>query len=297
MKRLFSAFVLWSLVTVAVAAQRNIVLFIADDLGQDAGCYGNREVQTPALDQLAREGTLFRNAFCTSASCSASRSVIMTGLQNHATGHYGHAHAEHHFTTYHAVRSLPVILGENGYRTGRSGKYHLAPEEVYKFQRALPGNAWNPVGMADAAKSFIADKSKPFFLYFCPLTPHRSGGELANHPRKPNPFGNHVQYPEIKDVVYDENRLTVPPHLPDLPETRAELAQYYQAISRTDAGLARLIAILKETGQYENTLIIFGSDNGMAWPGAKTTLYEPGVGAGDRLVVLGQLRSCLRQVR
>jgi N-sulfoglucosamine sulfohydrolase len=71
--------------------------------------------------------------------------------------------------------------------------------------------------------------------------------------------------------------LTVPPHLPDLPETRAELAQYYQAISRTDAGLARLVEILKETGQYENTVIIFAADNGMPWPGAKTTLYEPGM--------------------
>jgi N-sulfoglucosamine sulfohydrolase len=72
-------------------------------------------------------------------------------------------------------------------------------------------------------------------------------------------------------------RLTVPPHLPDLPETRAELAQYYQAISRTDAGLARLVEILKEAGQYENTVIIFAADNGMAWPGAKTTIYEPGI--------------------
>ncbi len=259
------------------AAAPNVVLFIADDMGQDAGCYGNREVMTPALDQRAREGTLFRNAFCTTASCSASRSVIMTGLQNHATGHYGHAHAEHHFTTYRSVRSLPVILGENGYRTGRIGKYHLAPEPVYQFQQHLAGNAWNPVEMANASRSFIAEKGKPFFLYFCTLTPHRSGGALEGHPLKPNPFGNHIQYPEIKDVKYTEMKLTVPPHLPDLPETRAELAQYYQAISRTDAGLARLIEILKETGQYENTVIIFAADNGMAWPGAKTTIYDPGI--------------------
>ena len=260
----------------AAAAPKNVVLFIADDMGQDAGCYGNPVVKTPALDRLAQEGTRFRFAFCTTSSCSASRSVMMTGLQNHATGHYGHAHAEHHFTTYRAVRTLPVLLTERGYRTGRIGKYHLAPEEVYKFETALRGDAWNPVGMANAARDFIADKSKPFFLYFCTLTPHRSGGQL-DHPLKPNPFGNHVAYPEIQDVKYDEKTLTVPPHLPDLPETRAELAQYYQAISRTDAGLARLVEILKETGQYENTLIIFGADNGMAWPGAKTTVYEPGL--------------------
>lgn len=266
-----------ALATHLPAAPRNIVLFIADDMSPDAGCYGNREVKTPALDQLAREGTLFRNAFCTTASCSASRSVLMTGLHNHATGHYGHSHAEHHFTTYRSVRSLPVLLTEHGYRTGRIGKYHLAPEPVYQFGTALPGNAWNPVGMANASKAFIADKSKPFFLYFCTLTPHRSGGTIEGHPLKPNPFGNHQTYPEIKDTTYNELTLTVPPHLPDLPETRAELAQYYQAISRTDAGLARLVEILKETGQYENTLIIFGADNGMAWPGAKTTVYDPGI--------------------
>jgi N-sulfoglucosamine sulfohydrolase len=259
------------------AAPRNVVLFIADDMGQDAGCYGNREVMTPALDQLAREGTMFRNAFCTTASCSASRSVIMTGLQNHATGHYGHAHAEHHFTSYRSVRSLPVILGENGYRTGRIGKYHLAPEPVYQFQQHLEANPWNPVEMANAARAFVANRSQSFFLYFCTLTPHRSGGAIEGHPLQPNPFGNHVQYPEIQDVKYTEMKLTVPPHLPDLPETRAELAQYYQAISRTDAGLARLIEVLKETGQYENTVIIFAADNGMPWPGAKTTMYDPGL--------------------
>ena len=263
--------------TLLPAAPRNVVLFIADDMGQDAGCYGNVDVKTPALDQLAREGTKFQFAFCTTASCSASRSVIMTGLQNHATGHYGHAHAAHHFSSFSSVRSLPVLLGEHGYRTGRIGKYHLAPEAVYQFQNHLPADPWNPVNMANQAKAFIADKSQPFFLYFCPLTSHRSGGTLEGHPLKPNPFGNHVQYPEIEDVRYFEPNLTVPPHLPDLPETRAELAQYYQAISRTDAGLARLIEVLKETGQYENTLIIFGADNGMAWPAAKTTLYEPGL--------------------
>jgi N-sulfoglucosamine sulfohydrolase len=278
MSRLLSLLVaLLLLATGLFAAPRNVVLFIADDMGQDAGCYGNLDVKTPALDQLAREGVLFRNAFCTTASCSASRSVIMTGLQNHATGHYGHAHAEHHFTTYRSVRSLPVILGENGYRTGRIGKYHLAPEPVYQFQEHLAADPWNPVGMANAARPFVADRTKPFFLYFCTLTPHRSGGTLAGHPLKPNPFGNHVQYPEIKDVKYTEMKLTVPAHLPDLPETRAELAQYYQAISRTDAGLARLIEILKETGQYENTVIIFAADNGKPWPGAKTTVYDPGV--------------------
>ncbi|HBJ86292.1 MAG TPA: heparan N-sulfatase [Verrucomicrobiales bacterium] len=261
----------------AAPAPRNVVLFIADDMGQDAGCYNNPDVKTPALDQLAHEGTRYRFAFCTTASCSASRSVILSGLQNHATGHYGHAHGSGHFSTFGSVQSLPVILSRHGYRTGRIGKYHLAPEPVYHFDEALPGDPWNSLGMAEESRAFIADKSKPFFLYFCPLTPHRSGGQIEGHPLQPNPFGNHKNYPGLIDVKYDEAKITVPAHLPDTPACRAELAQYYQAISRTDAGLARLIALLKETGQYDHTVILFGSDNGKPWPGAKTTLYEPGM--------------------
>jgi N-sulfoglucosamine sulfohydrolase len=69
----------------------------------------------------------------------------------------------------------------------------------------------------------------------------------------------------------------VPSYLPDTPVCPAELAEYYQAVSRLDEGVGRLIAILKAAGRYESTLIIYLSDNGAAFPGAKTTLYEPGI--------------------
>ncbi len=261
----------------AAAAPRNVVLFIADDMGQDAGCYGNRDVKTPHLDVFARESTLYRRAFCTTASCSASRSVILSGLHNHANGHYGHQHAFHNFHAFPSVQSLPVLLTRHGYRTARVGKFHVQPESVYQFGKVIPGGGWNGLAMADACREFVTDKSQPFFLYFCPLTPHRSGGVLPGHPLKPNAFGNHQPMAGHTDVKYDEKSLAVPPHLPDTPACRAELAQYYQAITRVDASFGRLVQLLKETGQYENTLIIFASDNGMAWPGAKTTLYEPGM--------------------
>ena len=65
----------------------NVVLIVSDDHGLDAlGCYGNKVIKTPNLDQLAAEGVRFTNAFCTTASCSASRSVILTGMYNHANG-------------------------------------------------------------------------------------------------------------------------------------------------------------------------------------------------------------------
>jgi N-sulfoglucosamine sulfohydrolase len=69
----------------------------------------------------------------------------------------------------------------------------------------------------------------------------------------------------------------VPRFLPDTPTCRAELAQYYESVSRVDTGVGRLIDILKQAGRYDDTLIIYISDNGIPFPGAKTTVYEPGL--------------------
>jgi N-sulfoglucosamine sulfohydrolase len=119
--------------------QMNIVLYVSDDHSQDTGAYGNPVIQTPSLDALANEGVLFTHAFATTASCSASRSVILSGLQNHRTGQYGHEHDYSHFYSFDHIRSVSNLLSEVGYRTARSGKYHVAPEEVYLFDEALPG--------------------------------------------------------------------------------------------------------------------------------------------------------------
>ena len=258
----------------------NVVLIVSDDHGRgDLGCYGNPVIKTPHLDALAAEGVRFTNAFCTTASCSASRSVILSGLYNHYNGQYGHQHSYHHFISFDYVRSLPVLLSQGGYRTGRIGKYHVAPEELYKFDVALRGNSRSPVQMADNCEDFITDDdAKPFFLYFCTSDPHRGGGKATDLPHEPDRFGNRPQgYPGIEEVTYNPEDVVVPDFLPDIPECRAELAQYYQAVSRVDQGIGRLMDVLKQSGQYDNTVVIYISDNGIAFPGAKTTLYEPGM--------------------
>ena len=259
----------------------NIVLIVSDDHGLETlGCYGNPVIKTPNLDGLAAEGVRFTNAFCTTASCSASRSGILSGMYNHANGQYGHQHSYHHFISFDNVKSLPVRLTESGYRTGRIGKYHVAPEDVYKFDVALSGNSRSPVQMAENCRDFVgADDGQPFFLYFCMSDPHRGGGVAEELPGKPDRFGNRAKgsYPGIKEVRYDPKDVIVPAFLPDSPECRAELAQYYQSVSRVDQGVGRLLSVLKEAGKYDNTVIIYISDNGVAFPGAKTTLYEPGM--------------------
>lgn len=236
----------------------NVLLYVVDDQGtDDAGCYGLPVIKTPGLDALAREGTRFTHGFCTTASCSASRSTILSGLHNHYNGQYGHQHAYHHFHSFPHVRSLPNLLGEAGYRTVSAGKYHVAPEEVYKFDQRIGGPS--PEEMAERCRGVIADDGgSPFFLYFCTSEPHR-------------PFKR-----QGSDEI-DPKDVTVPTYLPDIPECREELAKYYMSVQRADKGLLRLIEILKETGRWDDTMVIYISDNGIAFPGAKTTLYEPGM--------------------
>lgn len=274
-------FLLLSLVPL-LGAPRNIVLIVTDDQSPDLGCYGNAVLKTPALDAFASDATRFTKAFATSASCSASRSVILSGLHNHANGQYGLAHGPHKAQSHPSVGavSLPNQLNQLGYRTAVTGKYHVAPRSAFAFQEFFPGGR-NPVKMAEDSAEFIKrDDTQPFFLYFCPSDPHRSGIYDEDSEWRPNLFGNKKDggsYPGIKEVFYKPDQVVVPPFLPDTPATRAELVQYYQSISRIDQGIARLFAILKEAGCWDDTLIVFTSDHGIAFPGAKTTVYDSGL--------------------
>lgn len=111
---------------------RNVLLLIADDQGgDDLGCVGNKVVKTPNIDQLAAQGVRFPYAFATTASCSASRSVIYTGRQNHDNGQYGHAHAEGNFHQRPHIQTVFMLLKANGYKTGLIGKKHVLPDEKY----------------------------------------------------------------------------------------------------------------------------------------------------------------------
>ena len=288
--------VLWvpAFAAAAPAPRPNIVLIVADDHGTDAlGCYGNPVIRTPHLDAIAAAGTRYTHAFGTTASCSPSRSVLLTGQHNHRNGMYGLQHPPHGFQSFAGGRSLPGRLAAAGYRTARIGKFHVAPESVYPFEAVLSGGAANdpaslgrsPVEMADQAAPFLAAKDpRPFFLYFAVDDPHRGNVVLPDgrpsfdtYPA-PNPFGNRPEgYPGVTAVRYDPATVIVPPFLPDTPECRAELTEYYQAVSRLDQGVGRLMELLRASGQLERTLVVYLSDNGVAFPGAKTTLYDPGV--------------------
>ena len=268
------------------AAERNVLFIITDDESPTLGCYGDPVAVTPAIDAIARDGVIFRNAFATTASCSASRSVVMSGLHNHRNGQFGHQHHFHKFSSFHNVvkLALPRVMDRAGYRTGHIGKYHVAPETVYHYETSLKGNSRNAVQMAEASRQFLTDRDdeRPFFLYFATSDPHRGGGndQTSKLKLKPDLFGNKANrgsHAGIEEVFYDPAKVAIPAFLPDTAETREELAQYYQSCSRIDQGVARLVQILKEADLYDKTLIIFTSDHGMAFAGGKTTVYEGGL--------------------
>lgn len=253
-----------------IALGRNVVLLVGDDHGLELGCYGHPVVKTPALDRLAASGVRFTNAFATVASCSASRSVLLTGFYNHTNGQFGHAHHPHNLHTHAKVRSLPALLKEAGYRTGVIGKLHVLPRQVYTFDEEInvPGGPRSVIKMAELARRFIEkDPDKPFFILMGYVDPHR--GAVA--------FDNDKDYPGVEQITYKPEEVVVPPYLPDSPECRRELAEYCQSVSRLDQGVGAMLDMLAETKHADDTLVIYLSDNGIPWPGAKTTLYEPGI--------------------
>jgi len=264
----FSGLAAWLPSFESDAADRNVLVIVADDLGLDLGCYGNEAVRTPHIDRLANRGTRFTNAYCTTSSCSASRSVILTGLHNHANGQFGHAHAPSNFHTHEWVKSLPALLRQANYRSLCLGKLHVQPDNVYPFDvwaAHEKAQTRSPEAFAKNAEQFIKqDPTRPFFIYACSVDPHRN-------------FDNGRIHDGETPVEYDADDVRPPDFLPNSSECRKELAEYYQAVSRLDQLVGRLFAVLEATGHLEDTLIVFLSDNGPPFSGAKTTLYEPGV--------------------
>ena len=250
---------------------RNVVLIIADDLGLDLGCYGNRAIRTPNLDKLAKRGVRFTRAYATVSSCSPSRASILTGLYTHQNGQYGLQHPPHSQQTHPWVQSLPNLLRAGGYWTGLIGKFHVGPNSVYAFDQVITkgtGGNRDVAAMARLAREFIGRREqRPFFLVYTFSDPHRAAKGFANEKFAKDPA----------EVRYDPGKVNVPYHLPDTPEVRRDLAEYYQAVSRMDRGVGLLLDVLRAAGQLDDTLIVFISDNGRPFPGAKTTLYAAGI--------------------
>ena len=297
------------------AAKRpNILILLTDDQRWDAmGCAGNRIVQTPEMDRLAREGTRFVNAFVTSSICAASRASIFTGQYershhcNFNTGALRRAQLE---------QSYPMQLRRAGYHTGFIGKYgvgdgklndnkrEIEGKDVFDswygfyglgvyYSKTYPGKHLTEVTV-EQARDFLdrAPSGKPWCLSISFKAPHSGKGYLGYEPE-----------PDLKNLYAD---VTVPPpptakqeYFDALPEFlrrcnartnyweqrfstpgqyQAVMKDYYRLITGADRAIGRIRAELARRGLADNTVIIFLSDNGDMMGdymlGGKELLYD-----------------------
>jgi N-sulfoglucosamine sulfohydrolase len=243
----------------------NIVLIISEDHGPDLGCYGDPYVKTPHLDQFAKEGVRFQNAYVTQAGCSQSRASILTGLYPHQHGQLGLA--TWGFRLYRDdTPNIPRSLKAAGYRTGIIGKLHINPESAFPYDVAeMPSGNFARRNLGDYARhaeAFFKAGSQPFFLHI-------------NYPEAHDPFLTQVDGLPTEPLTGKDVRSL--PHLGiDPPELRQIVADYYNCISRLDSLVGDLLTALDRSGKAHNTLVIYLSDHGADLLRGKRSCYEGG---------------------
>ena len=237
----------------ADSSQPNIVFVIADDWSwPHASVYGDRVVQTPNFDRVAREGVLFTNAYCAAPTCTPSRNGILTGQAIHRLEDGANLFGilPKKFVVY------PDLLERGGYVVGHERK-GWAPGAV-----KASGRPRNPAGPRFSSFGEFLEKlpaGRPFCYWFGATDPHRnyqSGSGLASGLK-------------LEDV-------TVPSYLPDTYEVRLDILDYYFAVQRMDRDLGALLSQLEAHGQSDNTLVVVTSDNGWPFPRGKANLYDAG---------------------
>ena len=311
MKTFYPFFTLWLCtlgIALCAAPQPNIVVIMADDLGwRDLHCYGNEQIDTPFLDQLAAEGMRFTDAYAAAPVCSPTRAAMMTGLAparlrltNHAPGNpdgfaLPGSDLQEPETVRHLALSYTTIaerLSAAGYATGHVGKWHLSyvnprgseqldQRELYPekqgFDVNIGGNSSGgpPSYFSPYRNPTLKDGAAGEYL------PSRLADEAMNFVRsnRGRPFFLNwwpysVHYP-----------MQAPAELIAKYRQRQEVKDpvYAAMIEGMDAAIGRFLKQLDEAGLRDNTLILFKSDNGgysgdnRPLRGFKGTLYEGGL--------------------
>jgi N-sulfoglucosamine sulfohydrolase len=241
----------------AASTSPNILLFVADDAGaRHFGCYGNETVRTPNIDRLSAGGLTADSAQLTTPQCSPSRISMLTGLYPHATG----AEDLHMpMPAEHVI--VPGHLQRAGYFTGIMQKTHIGPHAEAQFQ-------WYEPELDGLERFFAEAGNRPFFMWVAFGDPHRPADPETGLPH----YAKGVVQPP-----HDPAKVELAPYHADTPETRQDIARYYDYISRMDGVIGQHMKIMERRGLLENTLVVFLSDNGAPFPREKGALYDAGV--------------------
>ncbi|MBE0652200.1 MAG: sulfatase-like hydrolase/transferase [Bacteroidales bacterium] len=284
----------------------NILVIFTDDQTYKAIGYNNPEVKTPVLDQLASEGMIFTHAYTATPICAASRASLMTGLypQKNGTVALDYTTFQEKYCEDSGMTTLPRLFNAAGYETCLVGKSHLGNPREYGFQIGEVTNDYRDSAHFQFATGYIRNikkENKPFFLWLAPLQPHvplYPGEQWLNlyDTSKISISKNFRESPERKSIYnqgipgehfyrdsdYTQNWKELPAGPPRSVSVIKDFTKaYYATISHLDRQIGDLVEVLKEEGLYDNTIIIFLSDNGYFLGnhglGNKITMHEESV--------------------
>ncbi len=245
----------------------NVVVIICHDLGDFLDCYGHR-IGTANLSRLAAGGVVMANHIGTSAVCSPARGAINTGCYPHTNGLMGLVHRGWALDV-DRFPPMPMLLANAGYTTHLFGMQHehhdpsrLGYQTIHPVIRHSYSEAVS-AAFGDWLKTRDAD-DQPFYANLGFFEPHRYS---------PSPF--HFRREGVYESA-DPAEVQVPPFLPDIPEVRAELADFYGAVRFVDHHAGLVLDALEAAGLAENTLVMFVTDHGASLQHAKATVYDGG---------------------
>ncbi|MFN3193375.1 MAG: sulfatase [Aureliella sp.] len=256
----------------AAEAQPNLLIITVDDMSCDSmGAYGCRlDSSTPNMDQLAKSALRFDHAHVVVGNCMPSRNVMWSGRYPHNNGVEG----------FYEVKkpAYPVLCDvakQAGYFTAIRHKVsHSTPYSPYAWDLVLDQDASGQSAHVKDAASYgestrmaiegARKVEKPFCAMINISDPHK-------------PFWTEVKSgddPHVPSRIFEAHEVPVPGFLPEDSKVRFELGLYYSSVRRADDAVGEILAALNESGQAENTVIVFLSDHGMPLPFAKTQLYH-----------------------
>ena len=240
----------------------NVVVVTCHDMGQHLGCYGVREIRSPNIDSFAASGARFENSFCCAPQCSPSRAALWTGRFPHANGVIGLTTSGFDNDLNPDEKHLAQILRANGYKTHLFGGQHAARSRErcgHEYFHSDP--CWACAKIANDFVDFMTQYEQddcPLFMQIGIDEPHR-------------PF----MHDDVEPLPPDQ--LTVPGYLPDIPAVREDLVDIEASIASADRAFGRIVESICSSSITDNTIILFTSDHGIAFPHAKLTLYDPGI--------------------
>ena len=237
----------------ARAAQKqpkpNYLFILADDVTYSTlGCYGGKNVKTPNIDRLAREGIKLTRAYAATSMCAPFRAELYTGLYPVRNGV-----ARNHTRAKAGTKSVCHYLRDLDYRVGLVGKSHASPRDVFPFEKVS-----GPLAGSGAGKFMTRDPKQPFCLFCCSQNAHppwRSGDASK----------------------IDRDAVKLPPVIHDNPPTRKTFVGYLAEVAELDREVGQILQLLKETGQVDNTLVMFSSEQGWDFGFGKWTNWDIGL--------------------